>query len=209
MSNIIEKLNWRYATKKFDTKKLSDEKLDILLESLRLSASSFGLQTWKFILVENTEIREKLVPASWGQQQVKDASHLLVFARPEKIDEKDVDVFITSIAEQRGVTTDSLAEYKAFISGFMSKMDEDQKAVWMSRQIYLALGNLLTVAAIEDVDTCPMEGFEPDKYDEILGLSEKGLKSVVVCPIGYRHADDKYSEIKKVRFSKEDIFITI
>lgn len=209
MSNTIDKLNWRYATKKFDTKRLPDEKLNILLESLRLSASSFGLQAWKFILVENTEIREALVAATWGQTQVKDASHLIVFARPEKVGDDEVNAFMESIAEQRNVSIDSLADYKAYLLDFMEKMNDDEKVNWMSRQLYIALGTLLTTAAFEDVDACPIEGFVPDQYDEILGLKEKGLKSVVVCPVGYRHTEDKYASLEKVRFSKENVIITV
>lgn len=208
--NIIEKLNWRYATKVFDpAKKVNDQDFDILLETLRLAPSSFGLQTWKFVVVKNPDLREKLVAASWKQSQVKDASHLIVLCAPISFDDNNVQAFIDDIVKTRAVTPESVEGYKKVMTDFLKRMNDEQKAQWMKNQIYIALGSLMTVAATMNIDTCPMEGFVPAQYDEILGLSKIGLKSIVVCPVGYRSENDKYASTKKVRFSKAKLVITI
>jgi nitroreductase len=208
--NIIEKLNWRYATKVFDpAKKVSEKDFDILLETLRLAPSSFGLQSWKFVVVKNPELREKLVAASWKQSQVKDASHLIVLCAPISFDDSNVQAFVDDIVKTRAVTPESVEGYKKVMTDFLKRMNEEQKAQWMKNQIYIALGSLMTVAATMNIDTCPMEGFVPAQYDEILGLTKLGLKSIVVCPVGYRSENDKYATTKKVRFSKSQLVITI
>jgi nitroreductase len=208
--NIIEKLNWRYATKIFDTtKKVPEKDFDILLETLRLAPSSFGLQTWKFVVVKNIDLREKLVAASWRQSQVKDASHLIVLCAPISFDDKNVQAFIDDIVKTRDVTSESVDGYKKVMTDFLKRMNDEQKAQWMKNQIYIALGSLMTVAATMNIDTCPMEGFIPAQYDEILGLTKLGLRSIVVCPVGYRSENDKYASAKKVRFSKNQLVITI
>ncbi|MGK0290802.1 MAG: nitroreductase/dihydropteridine reductase [bacterium] len=210
MSQLISQLNWRYAVKKFDsTKKLTEDQLDIVLESLRLSASSYGLQAWKFIVVNNPKLREELVQYSWGQEQVKDASHLIVMARPETITEEDVTKFVHSIAETRGVPKASLEGYEGMMNSKINSLSEEDKVSWLSKQIYIALGTLLTTAAFEGIDTCPMEGFEPENYDKVLGLKEYGLKTVVVCPVGFRSSEDVYADLKKVRYEKEDVVIEL
>ena len=209
MHKIVEDLNWRYACKEFDsTKKISKEDLDAIKESLRLTPSSFGLQPWKFVMVENTELREQLVAASWNQAQVKDASHLIVLCAPTEIDEAFVDAYIADIAKTRGQDISELEGFKKMLMMIPNKSIED-KFSWAKNQIYIALGNLMTVCANMRIDSCPMEGFQPAKYDEILGLKEKGLTSVLVCPIGYRSEGDKYIDLKKVRYPHEDLFVTI
>jgi nitroreductase len=194
-NNVIEKLNWRYATKVFDkSKKLSEDDLNILLESLRLTPSSFGLQPWKFVLVKNIDLREKIKDASYGQTQMTDASDLIVLCAKETITEDDV-VKITGNNEG----------YKNMIMGSIKNKSNDEILNWNAKQVYLALGFLLETAAIMNIDACPMEGFDNKKVDEILGLNEKGLKSVVICPVGYRSEDDKYANNSKFRFPQSEL----
>jgi len=206
MSELIEQLNWRYATKAFDPgEKLSDQQVDLLKESLRLTASSFGLQPWKFLFVTDQETRDKMPPVSWGQRQPADCSHLIVMCAPRSFGEADIDRFLDSIVEQRAVGLDSLSEYSQVMKGFLASMDEDAINAWVRNQIYLALGSLLVVCATEGIDACPMEGFDADAYDRILGLEEQGLRAVVLCPVGFRSADDKYAEFAKVRYAESEV----
>lgn len=194
-NNVIEKLNWRYATKMFDkSKKISDDDLNILIESLRLTPSSFGLQPWKFVLVKNIDLREKIKDASYGQTQMTDASDLIVLCAKETLTEDDV-VKITGNNEG----------YKNMIMGGIKNKSNDEILNWNAKQVYLALGFLLETAAIMNIDACPMEGFDNTKVDEILGLNEKGLKSVVICPVGYRSEDDKYANNPKFRFPQSEL----
>jgi len=209
MNRTLEALNWRYAVKKFSTRKLPQEKVDIIFESLRLTPSSMGLQAWKFINVETPEIREKLVAASWNQQQVKDASHLLVFARPLLLNQDDVDKYVNHLAKERKMEEVKKDSFRNMVNNYLKTLDETQLSIWLDKQLYIALGNLMTVCAIEKIDTCPMEGFQPAEYDKILGLKKRGLTSVLVCPIGYRADDDKYKTQPKVRFSNQDLFLHI
>lgn len=208
--NILENLNWRYATKIFDkNKKLSTEELLALKESLRLSPSSFGLQAWKFVIVNDHSLREKLVPHSYNQAQVVEASHLFVLCRPAQFEEKYINHYLEDLCEQRSLSRESISGLEKMLKGFVSQMNATDSAQWMNRQVYLALGVLLTTAAALNVDACPIEGFVPQKYDEILGLKERGLTSVVVCPVGFRSADDKYAQLRKVRFPAKEIFLEI
>ncbi|MBX9690452.1 MAG: NAD(P)H-dependent oxidoreductase [Candidatus Obscuribacterales bacterium] len=209
-SQLVDKLRWRYATKKFDSnKKIKSEVWNQIEEALLLTPSSFGLQPWTFVVVTNPELKSKLPQFSWNQQQPQECSHLVVFARPDKIDEAYVANYIERIAEVRGVSADSLSTYKKMMTDFVKGATEEKLAEWMSRQCYIALGNLMTVAAAVGLDACPMEGFSSPDYDRILGLTEKGLRSVVVCPLGYRAEDDKYAQAAKVRFPKEKVILHI
>ncbi|MCP4914675.1 MAG: NAD(P)H-dependent oxidoreductase [Oligoflexia bacterium] len=205
---IIEDLNWRYATKEFDSsKKVSNEDLNTILDSLILSPSSFGLQTWKFVVVEKQDLKDKLLEHSWNQKQVVDASHVIVLCRPTTFGDAEVDKFLESTASHRGQDLESLKGYGDMMKGFLSRMDEEGKAQWMKNQVYIALGNVMTVCANMRIDACPMEGFIAPKYDEVLGLADHGLTSVVVLPIGYRADSDKYATAKKVRYSQEELVI--
>ncbi len=203
--NLIESLNWRYAVKKFDNQKtIATATWKALEESLILTPSSYGLQPWKFLVVTNKEIRQKLTAVSWNQKQVEDCSHLVVFAVKEKVDEAHVQSFIEQMAKIRGVEASTFEGYKNMMIGDVVKGPRSLMAYeWAARQAYIALGNFMTSCAVLNVDTCPMEGIDPGKYDEILGLTGSGWRTVVACPAGYRSADDKYSEAKKVRFSNE------
>jgi nitroreductase len=208
--NIIESLNWRYATKVFDpSKKVSDSDFEQILEALRLSPSSFGMQPWKFVVVNDPAIRESLVPHSWGQRQVADACRLLVLCRPLSITDADVDRFIQFTADERGIDASTLEGFGGMIKGFLGRMSDQQKAQWMKDQVYIALGNLMTTTAVMGIDACPMEGFVPQEYDRILNLADKGLTSVVACPVGYRSAEDKYAEFAKIRYPMDEIVIEI
>ena len=204
--SIIQSLNWRYATKMFDpTQKISDAYMGMLLEALRLTPSSFGLQFWKFLVVTNQDIKNKLVEHSWGQKQVADCSHLLVFCKPAKVTAADVDRYVSDIAKTRGVEAASLEGYANMMKGYIENTTPEVLSAWMDKQLYIALGVLHTVCAELKIDSCPMEGFSAAAYDEVLDLPAKGLKSVVVCPVGYRSADDKYALAKKVRYPVEDV----
>lgn len=207
---LVEDMNWRYACKKFDQeKKVSTEDLNTLLEVLRLTASSYGMQLWNFVVVENQELREKLVEKSYGQRQVSEASHLIVLCIKSDATEADIDAYIKQTVAIRKVTPDSMEGFKKMLMGTISRKDLDQKHIWMKNQIYIALGSLLTACAHMRIDSCPMEGISPKGYDELLSLPEKGLNAVLACPIGYRSDEDKYAELPKVRFDKEQVVTVI
>lgn len=201
---FIEDLNWRYACKKFDpTKKLTEAQLNDLLDSLRLTASSYGIQPWKFVVVKNVEKREQLVGAAYKQRQVADASDLLVLCRPAELDAKIIDDYVDDICKSRGSNREGLEGYRNMMLKVVEK-DEPVKVAWAKNQIYIALGTLMAACAAMRIDSCPMEGFSPKQFDEILELDKLGLKSVLVCPVGFRAEDDKYIAEKKVRFSREE-----
>lgn len=210
MKEIIKALNWRYAVKKFDETKLIDnDTIDSLLETLRLSPSSYGLQPWKFIVVKNKEIREKLKGAAYGQGQITDASHLLVLAVRKDINEAYVDSYISSIASTRGIEVEKLEGLSKMIKGSISGMSQNDLLSWSTHQVYLALGVLIASCAIEGIDACPMEGFDRNEFDKILDLPNQNLESRAVVAIGFRSKDDGESHAPKVRFSKEEIFIEL
>jgi nitroreductase len=206
-NQLLHQLNWRYATKQFDPeRKISPEDWLTLEEALVLTPSSFGLQPWKFIVVTDPVVREKLVAVSWGQRQVAEASHLVVFAIKKNLTEADIDAYLNRIAEVRGVTRASLSGLRDMLLGSIIRgMDDAARQAWAARQVYIALGNFLNSAALLGIDAGPMEGFLPDKYDEILVLPERGLTSVVIAAAGYRAATDKYSATPKVRFQREEV----
>jgi nitroreductase len=205
--HLLHHLEWRYATKIFDKAKVVPKDIwKTLEEALVLSPSSFGLQPWKFIVVTDSHLKARLRPHSWNQAQVTDCSHYVVFASIKKLCENDIDSFIARTAEVRGATLDSLKGYRGMmigdlIHGTRSKVVGE----WAARQAYIALGNFMTSAALLQVDTCPMEGFNPVEYDKILGLTERGLTAAVCCAAGYRCENDKYAQLPKVRFSTEEI----
>jgi len=208
---LLEQLQGRYATKQFDTgRKIEPQLWSALEDALVLSPSSGGLQPWTFVVVDDPVKREKLVPASFGQSKVKEASHLVVFAAKQNFGEADVDAHIQRTAELRGVTVESLAPFRdMLVGGIVKAMDQTALRAWAGRQVAIALGNLLTSAAMLGIDACPMEGFVPEQYDSILGLKEKGLSAVVICTLGYRSASDAYAALPKVRFPKTDVLVHI
>lgn len=205
-----EALKWRYATKKFDaSKKLKEEDLEKLLTAIQLSASSYGLQPYEVIVIEDLETRKKLHPAAYQQSQILDSSYLLVFSANTKIDEAYLDEYIQNIMETRGMTKEDLSGMKEMIMNTVIAQSTEMKTDWAKRQAYIALGNLLSAAANYQIDACPMEGFDNEKFDEILNLKEKNLTSTVIATIGYRHEDDGLQSAKKVRKSKEKLFTQI
>jgi nitroreductase len=210
MNTFLDNQNWRYATKKFDAaKKISASDLDFLKEAVRLSASSYGLQLYKVIIVENPELRAQLLPAAFGQTQVTDASHLFVIASQMNIGNTEIDAYLKNASEIRNLPIEALSGYGGFMKGTINAMSEDIKSNWTAKQTYLALGNLLNAAAELNIDSTPMEGFNPAKFNEILGLDKLNLDTVLVVPVGYRHEDDATQHLKKVRKSNEDLFITL
>jgi nitroreductase len=207
---VLAQLKWRYATKKFDpTKKIAPD----LWAKLELAAihapSSYGLQPWKFVVVTDPAVRAQLLPVSWNQPQIVDASHLIVFAAKNPPVVADVEAYVARIARVRGVAAESLDGYKQMMLGSLSRMDPAAAHRWAARQVYIALGVFLSAAALMGVDACPMEGFQADKYDELLGLKEKGLSSVVIATAGYRAADDKTAALAKVRFDPSEVVIRV
>lgn len=208
---LLTQLNWRYAAKQFDAqRKINPSTWAAVAEALVLTPSSFGLQPWKFVVVTDPTVREKLVTASWGQRQVADASHLVVFAIKRNLRETDIDAHVNRIAEVRGATRDSLKGYRdAMVGSIITGRDEAARRSWASNQAYIALGNLLTSAALLGIDACPLEGIEPEKYDEILGLEQQGLSTVVAAAAGYRASSDKYAAARKVRFPKEEVLVEV
>lgn len=202
---VDRQLAWRYATKVFDsTKPISDVDWMTLENSLVLCPSSFGLQPWKFFIVTDADTKAKLKPATWNQSQVVDASHVVVFAIKKDLNADDIDRFIARTAEVRGTTVEALAGFRKMLIGTMINPPFDINE-WAARQVYLAIGFFMSTAAMLGIDVCPIEGFQPAKYDEILGLGSKGYASCVVAAAGYRSMDDKYANIPKVRYKTEDV----
>ena len=204
---LLESLQWRYATKKMNGDKIPQEKLDRILEATRLAPSSYGLMPYQVIVVEDQEIKEKLVGACYGQTQLKDSSVVLVFATWDSIDEDEVKYYIKTMALERNIPVEGLADLENMMIGTLSNMNEEQKQTWAQKQTYIGLGFSLVASALEGVDSTPMEGFVPSKVDEILGLKELGLKSTLVLPLGYRDGTDVLSYLKKVRRDNDGFFI--
>lgn len=206
---IQEQLAWRYATKRFDpTKKISDADWTVLEESLRLAPSSFGLQPWKFIVVKDAAIRQQLQPHSWNQPQIVEASHLVVLAAQQTVGHSDVDTFISTISDTRGVPAANLTDYANMMKGFLDHLAAQGTCeAWSTRQAYLALGMLLSSAALLKIDSCPLEGIDAAKYDEILGLPALGYSAKVACALGYRSKDDTAASYTKVRYPRSKVFV--
>ena len=204
---LLEALRWRYATKAFDpTRAIPAATWTALEDSLVLSPSSFGLQPYRVLVVQDRATRELLLPHSWNQRQVVEASHFVVLAARTTVTEAEIDVFLARIAGVRGVSIASLSSYRSLMGGMLlSDGFKPMAPQWAARQAYVALGNLLTSAALLGVDTCPMEGLVGAEYDRILGLAAQGLTTTVACALGYRHPGDKYATLPKVRFPKEDL----
>ncbi len=206
--NVLENLNWRYATKSFDpTKKVSQSDLQEILEAFRLSPSGYGLQPWKLIVVENPQTRAELLSHSWNQAQIVDASHLLVFARVENPGDDLVDAYLDDMVVTTGATRENLKGYEDMMKGFLSNLSLEAKNAWADRQVFLSAGNVLAFLANKKIDSCPMEWFVSAKYNEVLGLDALGLSSSLVLPIGYRKEDDKYANAPKVRFPLDTLVI--
>lgn len=208
---LIEALNWRYACKKFDsTKKLSKEQVDTIIQAINLSPTSKGLQPYKFIVIENANTKKKLFEATHFQQQVIDCSHLIVICREKNIDKQLIDDFFNRTVKLRNL--DKLAPHiQKFAAGLNTTLDldEDTLSSWIKNQIYLVMGTLMTSCAVLQIDACPMEGFDVDKYEKELDLAKKDLTPVLLCPVGYRHKDDVFQDFAKVRRPLSEMVIKI
>jgi nitroreductase/dihydropteridine reductase len=205
---LLKSLEWRYATKKMNGDKVPQDKLERILEATRLAPSSYGLTPYHVIVVEDQKLKEELQGACYGQTQLTDSSAVLVFATWDDVTEESVDIYIQETATQRGIDVEMLGEFSGMIKGSLSNMTQDQKVAWAQRQAYIGLGFALVAAATEEVDSTPMEGFVPTTVDSILGLTELGLMSVAVLPLGYRDTENDYlASLKKVRWENEKFFI--
>jgi nitroreductase len=206
---LLRQLEWRYATKAFDpAKKISDADWAALENVLILTPTSYGLQPFKFLVITDQAVKEKLVPVSWNQRQPADCSHYIVFAARIKNTEADVDHYLERIVEVRGGAVEAFGGLKKMLMGDIVNGPRGQIALeWSTRQAYIALGNFMTAAALVGIDTCPMEGFLPEKYDEILGLPQSGYHAAVACAAGYRAASDKYAAAPKVRLPAGELIV--
>lgn len=205
-NDLLDALNFRYATKAFDPgKKIVPETWRAIESSLALTPSSFGLQPWKFLVIDSLDIREKLRAASWGQSQVTDASHFIVLTARTDLGQGDIDRWIDRLSQVQGTPLESLAGLSSVITSFAGNMNPLEKKSWNTRQVYIALGQLMTAAAMLGIDSCPMEGISPAEYDDILGLSNTGYATAVGCALGYRAADDKSASAKKARYAESDV----
>ena len=206
---LHSQMNWRYACKKFDsTKKIREADWNILAETLRLAASSYGLQPWKFVVVQDPEVRKQLLPLSWGQTPVVDASHFVVLTYKEKMDEAHIEKLVEQTAKTRGIDMTTLDKFRATMLGDLVKGPRSEVIGWWAqRQTYIAMGSFLTTAALMEIDTLPMEGLDPAGYDKVLELHGSGFKTVAAIACGYRSPDDKHQHAKKVRFHIDDVVI--
>ncbi|APZ47370.1 NAD(P)H-dependent oxidoreductase [Polaribacter reichenbachii] len=205
--NFIKNLEWRHATKKFDSsKKVSSENLELIKKAIQLSPSSYGLQLYKVLIIESKALREKLKAASYGQSQITEASHLIVFCNYSVVTEKHIEEYFALKSQIEKVDILDYKGYSEFIKADINNKSQIEKDKWTSNQTYLALGNLLNACAELKIDACPMEGFDAKEYNKILNLDEQGLNSAVIATIGYRSANDSTRYAKKVRKSTESLF---
>ncbi|BCU76103.1 NAD(P)H-dependent oxidoreductase [Luteolibacter sp. LG18] len=204
--SVIAALRWRYATKTFDpSRQIPAETWGALEQSLVLTPSSFGLQPWKFLVVENPAVRAELRAKSWGQGQVTDASHFIVFAARTDVAPEDISGWVARLADVQGNSVEALAPMQGMIEGFVSAMPFEARHVWNVRQVYIALGQFMTTAALLGIDTCPMEGLDPKAYDQILGLEGSGYATAVACAVGYRSPDDHTAARPKARYEADSV----
>jgi len=204
--SLLDSLKWRYATKKMSGAKVPTEKLEFILDAIQLAPSSFGLQPYTVLVIEDEATKAKLLPASYNQSQITDSSHLIVFAAWTSVSAEKIDTFIADIAAKRSLSLEALNDYKGYISGSITRLSEEQQAIWNAKQAYIAFGIGLTAAAEVEVDATPMEGFVPAQYNEILGLTEQGLTASVVLALGYRGEEDWLAPLPKVRRDKDLLF---
>ena len=205
---LLAALRWRYATKRFDpARKIPAATWDAIEESLVLTPSSFGLQPWKFIVIQDPLIRANLAPESWRQPQVTEASHYIVLTARNDLDATDIEAWMTRLAEIQDGTLESVAPLRGVIEGFAQAMSHEERHAWNIRQTYIALGQLMASAAVLGIDACPMEGISTDGYDQVLGLATTGYATVVGCALGYRAADDRNATLPKARFDRSRVIV--
>lgn len=208
--NLLDKLNWRYATKVFDpSMKVSEDKLNFLKEAIRLSVSSYGLQMYKVLIIENPEIRKELRKASWDQTQITDASHLFIFCNYTINHDQHVDDYIQLVIDTQQPTDEQgLKKYAESIKSNIANMTSKERKSWTEKQTYLALNSLIIACADRQIDACPMEGFDKQAYNRLLGLDEMGLNASVIAPVGYRSSEDETQKRKKVRKPIKELFLS-
>ena len=204
--SLIDNLRWRYATKKMNGEAVTEEKLQAILDAIQLAPSSYGLQPYTVFVISDPEVKAKLQPASYGQTQIVDGSHIIVFASWTDVSAQQVDDYIANIAAKRNMPVEALNGFKDYINGSIANLSQEQKAAWNAKQSYIALGIGLAAAAEQQVDATPMEGFVPAQYNEILGLTEQGLNASVVMALGYRAETDALATMPKVRRDKDLLF---
>lgn len=208
--SLIEDLNWRYATKRMNGQKVPQEKVDYILEAARLAATSYGLQPFSILVVENEELLKKIQPIAYDQPQISEASHLLIFAAWDDVTEVQITAYINDMAAVRGIPAEALQGFHNTMVGTVERLTQEQRFNWAAKQAYIAFGTALAAAAEQKVDATPMEGFDALGLDTLLGLKEKGLRSVCIMPIGYRdEANDQLANAKKVRRAKEELVINL
>jgi nitroreductase/dihydropteridine reductase len=205
-SQYVDQLQWRYACKKFDaTAQLSSDEVTALREALHLSPSSLGLQLWHFIEVDTPEVRQRLKEVSWNQSQITDAAKLFVFCVRRDVTEADLDKHIAEMVKVRGGSAEALEPYKQRMGSLIFSKNDTEKQAWLERQVYIALGFLMSAASNLGIDTCAIEGMEPDKYDTILGLQESPYRTLCALAVGHRSADDAYAAQLKVRYPLDEV----
>ncbi len=205
--SIINNLKWRYATKKFDSsKKIQADKLEILKEAVNLAPTSYGLQPFKVLIIENQKIREQLKEAAWGQSQLTDASHIFLFCNFTEMGPEKIDNYLKLRSEINNTDVAETKPYGDMMKGQMAVLSSDQITAWTAKQAYIALGTLIAAASELQIDSCPMEGFDKGKFDEILGLKNKGITSAMIAAVGYRSEYDDTQHFKKTRKPIDEIF---
>ncbi len=203
---LMHQMKWRYATQRFDAnKKISAQDWEALEQAIILAPSSFGLEPWHFVVITSQHVKDQLLQAAFGQQQVSHASHVVVFAVNKNVDAAYVDRFIEKLAATRDVSLHKLEGYRRVIQGTIARQDSATTEAWSARQVYIALGTLLTSAALMGIDACPMEGIAPARVDEILGLNKRGFATLVMATLGYRATDDHAALAAKVRFAASEV----
>lgn len=207
MEDVIDALQWRYAVKRFDPdRKLKEVQIDRLIEGLSLTATSMGLQLMEFFIVSNSEIKQQLTPYAYQQPQIEESSHLIVMCRKRAVSASDIESLLQISIDKRNLDpkADNVKGYEKMLKSTL-QMSPAQQQVWMENQVYIAMGNLMTICAVEKIDACPMEGFDRNKVDQLLELPQKGLQSVLICAVGYRSEQDKYQYLTKIRRSKKSL----
>lgn len=207
MKDYIDNLNWRYATKSFNAdKKLSDSQIEDLQKSIQLSASAYGLQPYEVFVISDPELKAELAPAAFNQPQITESSHLFVFASLKSIEPDYISSYLNTISEKRNIELEKLGGLDEMLKSSILALPQEEQQTWAQKQAYIALGNFLSAAANMKIDTCPMEGFNAEEFDKILGLSEKNLTTAVIATAGYRSAEDATQHAAKVRKEKEELF---